>query len=173
MVGESHKCNTYLTYLTSFTSPLMPFWQNVEMLPSASREKSREKPKRSAKEYSKDREKVKEGVQEAKESHEENRSVAEVMLYIELNEDELKEKMKNENMADVVSDFSSYDKKQWGQMQQIFGEANFDLSVTKGEDGQPQISMQIDLPEGNVSEKMQLNQQLQDALITRALGQEE
>ena len=151
----------------------MPFWQNVEMLPSASRDKSREKPRRSAKEYAKGREKVKEVIQEAKESHEENRSVAEVMLYIELNEDELKEKMKDENLGDLVADFSSYDKRQLGQMQQVFGEAYFDLSVDKGENGQPQISMQIDLPEGNVSEIMQLNQPLQDALIARTLGQEE
>jgi len=135
------------------------------------REKVREKPKRSKEAYAKSREKVKEGVQEASEHKEQNKSVAEVMLYIELNEDELKEKMKNENMADVVTDFSSYDQKQWSQMQQVFGEANFDLSVTKGEDGQPQISMTIDLPEGNVSEKMALSQDLQEALVKRALGQ--
>lgn len=151
----------------------MPFWQNVELLPSSVRKKAREKPKRSKEAYAESREKVKEGVQEAKESREQNEQTAEVMLYIEMNEEELKEKMKDENLADIAANFSSYDKKQWGQMQQIFGEANFDLSVTKGEDGQPQISMQIDMPEGNVSEKMQLNQQLQDALITRALGQEE
>ena len=151
----------------------MPFWQNVELLPSASREKAREKPKRSAKEYAKSREKVKEGLQEAKESREQNENTAEVMLYIEMNEEKLKEKMKDENLTDVASGFMSYDKRQWGQMQKAFGEAHFDLSVEKGEDGQPQISIQIDLPEGNVSEKMQLNQQLQDALITRALGQEE
>jgi len=146
----------------------MPFWQNVELLPSASREKSRKRPKRSKEEYKKSREKVKEGVREAKEHREQNETVAEVMLYIEMNEEQLKEKMKDENLSDIASGFTSYDQRQWDQLQTIFGEGRFDLSVDKNDEGNPRISMQIDLPEGNVSEKVSLNQSLQDALIARA-----
>ena len=110
-------------------------------------------------------------MQEAKESHEQNETMAEVMLYIEINEDELKEKMKDENLSDVITDFASYDQRQWNHMKQAFGEANFDLCVDKSDKGQPRISMQIDLPEGNVSEKIPLHKDLQEALITRALGE--
>ena len=149
----------------------MPFWQNLELLPSSTREKAQNKPKRSKEEYAESREKVKDGVKEAKESREQNESVAEVMLYIEFNEEELKEKMMKENLQDTVGEFSSYDKKQWSQLQQAFGENRFDLIVEKSDIGEPNISMRIDLPEGNVREKIPLNSSLQEALITRATGE--
>lgn len=149
----------------------MPFWQNLELLPSSAREKARNKPERSSEEYADSREKVKEGVQEAKESREQNESVAEVMLYIEFNEEELKEKMMKENLQDTIGEFSSYDKKQWSQLQQAFGESRFDLVVEKSDAGEPHISMRVDLPEGNVQEKIPLNSGLQEALITRATSE--
>jgi len=148
----------------------MPFWQNVELLPSSTREKVRKRPKKTPKEYAKGRRKVKESVREAEQKREQNENAAEVMLYIELHEEELKEKMKDENLSDVVADFGSYDTHKKNQMMQAFGEARFDLSVDKAEDGNPRISMQMELPEGKVSEKLQLNQALQDALIARAVG---
>ena len=151
----------------------MPFWSNVDHLPAMVRDKVREKPKRSAKEYEKSRLKVHENVREAKKLRKQNENLAEVMLYVEVNEEELKEKMKEENLQDVSSEIRSYDARQWSQLQQAFAEGHFDISVDKDDANQPQISMTIDQPEGNVAEKMQLNQSLQDALITRALGKKE
>jgi hypothetical protein len=147
---------------------MSPFWQNAELLPSAIRDKARETPKRSAQEYAESREKVKQGVREAGEHTKNSKQSAEVMLYIELNEDALKEKIAQEKPEDIIQNIGSYDAKQWGQMQQAFGETHFDLQVETTDEGKPQIAIQIELPDGNVSEKLQLNQSLQDALITKA-----
>ncbi len=150
----------------------MPFWQNLDLLPASIRERARERPKRSAKEYAKSREKFKEGLKEATEKSKLNEVSAEVLLYIELNEEELKEKMQKENLQDLVQEFHKYDAKQWGQLQAVFGKGQFDLQVNQTHEGHPQISMTIDLPEGNVQEKLQLNQALQEALIARATGKQ-
>ena len=147
---------------------MSPFWQNLDLLPSMVREKAKEKPKRSAKEYAEGREKFQEGLKEAKERSRLSDVAAEVLFYIEMEEEELKEKFQEEDLKDIVQDFGSYDAKQWGQMQQTFGEGRFDLQVEQSEDGHPTISMNVDMPEGNVAEKVQLNQSLQDALITKA-----
>ena len=147
---------------------MSPFWQNLELLPSASREKARESVKRTPKEYKESRKKVKENVKEADDRMRNKEHSAEVMLYIEFNEKELKEKMKEESFDEVAKQFSSYDSRQWSQMQQAFGEGKFDLQVETTDEGKPTISMNVDLPEGNVAEKVQLNQSLQEALITRA-----
>lgn len=149
---------------------MTPFWQNLELLPSSVRHKVREKPRRSPEEYEASREKVKEGLREGDEHKEKEEKVAEVMAYIELNEDELKEKMQGEKLEDTLAEFRSYDLRQWRSMQQAFAQGKFDLSVTASDEGKPKISMQIELPEGNVTEKLQLNPQLQQALTTRALG---
>jgi hypothetical protein len=148
----------------------MPFWNNVDLLPAQVREKAKEEPKKSAKAYAKGREKFKEGLRESEDRVKNKKEAADVMLYIELNEEELKEKMSDEKPEDIVKKIGSYDAKQWGQMQQAFGESRFDLSVDTDDQGKPIISMQVELPEGNVSEKMQLTQGLQDALVARALG---
>jgi hypothetical protein len=148
----------------------MPFWQNLELLPSATREKSREAPKRSREEYKKSREKFQEGLRESNERMKNTEITAEVMLYIELNEEELKQKMIQERPEDVIQAIGSYDAKQWGQLKQTFAEAQFDLQVEATDEGHPSISMQIDFPEGNVSEKIPLNESLQEALIAKASG---
>ena len=149
----------------------MPFWQNLDLLPSSTREHARERPKRSATEYAESREKVQEGLKEATEKSKLNEVSAEVLLYIELNEEELKEKMQKENLQDLTQEFRSYDAKQWDQLRIAFGQGDFDLGVDQSHEGHPQITMTIDLPEGNVQENLQLNQSLQDALIARATGQ--
>lgn len=149
---------------------MSPFWQNPELLPSSVRQKVREKPARSPEEYEASREKVKEGIREGHERKEKEKNVAEVMLYIEVHEEELKEKMQKEKMEDTIAEMRSYDLRQWRQMQQAFAAGQFDLSVNVTDDGTPQISMQIELPEGNVTDKLALNQKLQDRLIQRAVG---
>jgi len=151
-----------------YNRSMSPFWQNLEHLPSASREKAREKNKRTPKEYEKSRNKVKENVKEADDRMKNKEHSAEVMLYIEMNEEDLKEKMKEESFDEVTKEFGSYDARQWAQMQKTFAEGQFDLQVETTDEGKPKISMNIDMPEGNVAEKIQLNQSLQDALITKA-----
>ncbi len=146
----------------------MPFWQNLDLLPSMVREKAKEDRERSAEEYAESREKVKEGVKDAKERSKLSDVAAEVLFYIEMEEEELKEKFQEEDLKDVVQDFGSYDSKQWGQLQQAFGEGRFDLQVEQAEEGHPTISMNVEMPEGNVTEKVQLNQSLQEALIMKA-----
>jgi len=150
----------------------MPFWQNLDLLPSSVRESAREKPKRSPKEYAEGRERFQEQLKEATEKTKLNEASAEVLLYIELNEEELKERMQKENLQDLTQEFRSYDARQWGQLQHTFGTGQFDLAVEQTHEGHPKISMTIDLPEGNVQEKLQLNQSLQEALIARATGQQ-
>jgi len=149
---------------------MSPFWQNLELLPSSSREKARERTERTPKEYEKSREKVKDNVREAKDQMKNKEHSAEVMLYIELNEEELKEKMKEESFDEIAGEMRSYDARQWAQMQQTFANGRFDLQVETTDEGKPMISMNIEMPEGNVKEKVQLNQSLQEALIARATG---
>jgi len=151
---------------------MTPFWQNLELLPSSVRHKAREKPARSPKEYEESRLKVQEGIREGHERKEREQNVAEVLFYIEINEDELKEKMQGEKLEDTLAEFRSFDLKQWRGMQQAFAQGKFDLSVGAAADGKPHISMQIELPEGNVTEKLPLAQSLQNALTTRALQSE-
>lgn len=147
---------------------MSPFWQNLDMLPSSTREKAREKKERSPEEYAEGREKVQEQVQQAKEHMKLNDVAADVLYYIEMNEEELKEKMQKESLQDVAKDFSSYDARQWRQMQQAFQQGQFDLAVTQTDDGRPAVSMTMTLPEGNVQEKVQIAQSLQEALVTAA-----
>lgn len=151
---------------------MSPFWQNLELLPSSVRQKLREKAPRSPEEYEESREKVKEGLREGDEHKEKEKGAAEMMLYIEVNEEELKEKMSKEKLEDTLAEFGSFDLKQLRGMQQAFVQGKFDLSVGTTSEGKPTISMQIELPEGNVSEKLQLAQALQEALTTRALQSE-
>ena len=146
---------------------MSPFWQNLELLPSAVREKAR-KPERTKEEYAEGREKFQEGLRESEDRMKNKEITAEVMLYIEFNEEELKEKMAKEKPEDVVKSLFSYDSKQWGDLSQAFADRHFDLQVEAQDDGTPVISATVTLPEGNVTEKMQLNQSLQEALITRA-----
>jgi len=148
----------------------MPFWQNLDLLPSSERQSAHERPKRSAGEYAQSREMFQEGLKEATEKSKLNEVSAEVLMYIELNETELKEKMQKENLQDLSQEFRSYDAKQWDQLRLAFDKGQFDLSVDQTHEGHPQISMTIDLPEGNVKEKVQLNQSLQEALIAKATG---
>lgn len=147
---------------------MSPFWQNLDLLPSMMREKAKERPKRSADEYAKSREQFQEGLKEAKNRSKLSDIAAEVLFYIEMEEEELKEKFQEEDLKDVVQDFGSYDSKQWGQLQQAFGEGRFDLQVEQAKEGHPTISMNVEMPEGNVAEKVQLNQSLQEALIAKA-----
>lgn len=149
---------------------MTPFWSNPDLLPSMIREKARETPKRSEEQYAETRERVQKGVREAEKHMKLNDVAADVLLYIEMNEEKLNEKLKDESLQDVAKDFQSYDARQWGQLQQAFGAGKFDLQVVQAKDGQPQIAMNITLPEGNVKETVQLNQSLQDALIQAATG---
>ena len=143
---------------------------NLDIYSSSRRfEKRRERMKRSPREYAKSREKVKDNVREVDEHMEKNEKTAEVMLYIEMNEDKIKEKMLKESLRSSIGEFSSYDKKQWGQMQLAFSQGKFDLSVDTTHDNKPRISMQIALPEGKVSEKLPLTQSLQEDLMAQAL----
>lgn len=151
---------------------MTPFWQNLELLPSSVRHQAREKLARSPKEYEESRAKVKEGLREGDERKEKERGVAEVLFYIEMNEEELKEKMQGEKLEDSLAEFRSFDLKQWRSMQRAFAQGKFDLSVAATGEGKPTISMQIELPEGNVTEKLPLAQALQEALTTRALQSE-
>jgi hypothetical protein len=148
---------------------MTPFWSNPDLLPSMIREKARETPKRSEEQYAETRERVQKGVREAEKHMKLNDVAADVLLYIEMNEEKLNEKLKDESLQDVAKDFQSYDAKQWGQLQQAFGAGKFDLHVTQAEKGHPIITMTVTLPEGNVQETMQLNQSLQDALVKRAV----
>lgn len=150
---------------------MSPFWQNLELLPSSVRQKLREKAPRTPEEYEESREKVKEGLREGDEHKEREKDAAEVLLYIETNEEELKEKMSKEKLEDTLAEFGSFDLKQLRGMQQAFAQGKFDLSVGTTSEGKPAITMQIELPEGNVTDKLQLAQSLQEALITKAIGE--
>lgn len=149
---------------------MSPFWQNLELLPSSVRQKIREKAPRTPEEYEESREKVKEGLREGDEHKEKEKGLAEVTLYIEVNEEELKEKMSKEKLEDTLAEFGSFDLKQLRGMQQAFAQGKFDLGVSQTSEGKPTITMQMELPEGNVSDKLQLAQSLQGALITKAMG---
>ena len=142
----------------------------LDILPSLERQKIRERPERSREEYAESREKVKKQRERTQEEREKNERTADVLFYIENCGDDVKEKLAAEKLEKVAGNLQNYDAKQWGQMQQAFVQRHFALKVDTTGDGQPQISAVIDLPEGNVREKLPLVSALQQALIAKAVG---
>ena len=130
---------------------------NLDLSPSSERFREREKRKKKhPKEYAEDRkERVGDQVEKVAEDQERNREISELLILLREHEEEFKEKLGND-LENVTGMMQNYDARQWSEMKQAFGEGKFDLSIDATSEGKTQISVGIDLPEGNVHEKVPL-----------------
>src|SRR3989338_11187961 len=101
------------------------------------------------------------------EDQERNKQTSEILFFVEAHEEELKKKL-GFDLEKATGALQNYDARQWDDMTQLFKEGKFDLAVDSTEKGEPQISVRIDLPEGNVQEKIPLSPSKQQEIITLA-----
>src|SRR3990167_8073718 len=139
---------------------------NLDIQPSSDRFRKRlERMKKNPKEYAAERkERVGDQVEKVTEDQERNKQASEILFFVEAHEEELKKKLGGD-LEKATGALQNYDARQWDDMTQLFKQGKFDLAVDSTEKGEPQISVRIDLPEGNVQEKIPLTASTQKELL--------
>jgi DNA-binding ferritin-like protein (Dps family) len=139
---------------------------NLDLSPSSERFRKRmERMKKHPKEYAAERkERVGDQVEKVREDQERNRDLSDILLFVEEHEEELKD-MLGADLENVTGSMQNYDAKQWGEMKQLFGAGQFDLVVEASPQNEPRVSVRIDLPEGNVQEKIPLTPSKQKEIL--------
>ncbi len=142
---------------------------NLDIQPSSDRFRKRlERMKKHPKEYAKERQKrVGDQVEKIGEDQERNREASELLILLREHEEELKEQL-GADLEKATGALQSYDAKQWEDLQQFFSEGKFDLFAEPTDEGKPQISVRIELPEGNVQEKIPLTPSKQQEILAMA-----
>ena len=158
-----------MIFRNSFPHNLMTEGRNLDLMSSSEREKKRAKQKRSPEKYRESREKVQEQYEALSEDKEQREQASEVLMFIEMNEEKLKDELAAFEAESVLKDTQSYHDQQWARIAQAFHEKDFDVVVDRSEKGHPKIDLQFDLAEGNISEKIPLKQTLQESLQGQAL----
>lgn len=139
---------------------------NLDLQPASDRFRKRlERLKQNPQEYAAEREKrVGDQVEKVTEDQERNKVASEILFFVEAHEEELKKKLGGD-LEKATGALQNYDARQWDDMTQLFKQGKFDLAVDSTEKGEPQISVRIDLPEGNVQEKIPLSLSKQQEII--------
>ena len=142
---------------------------NLEHLSAIERSKELAKrAKKSPEKYAEERkERVGDQVEKVTEDQERNKQASEILFFVEAHEEELKKKLGGD-LEKATGALQNYDARQWDDMTQLFKQGKFDLAVDSTEKGEPQISVRIDLPEGNVQEKIPLSLSKQQDIIALA-----
>lgn len=108
------------------------------------------------------------------EDYERNEALAErlhdVSEFLEAHREELTEELRDQDLLSVV-DLPPGLEQLLPQLREAFTRGKFELAVDTGqEEDRARVSVMIDLPEGNVSEKLPLKQNLSQRFVDRAQG---
>ena len=145
---------------------------NLDILPSSERFRQRhERMKRGPKEYAEQRaERVGDQVGNIAEDMERNEELSELLIALHEEETTLKEQLGGD-LENCTGALQNYDAKQWEDLLKAFTQGRYTFTVETGKNGKPEIGLALDLPEGNVKEKIPLTQTVQEAIASHARGQ--